>query len=369
VKPRLGFWWVLSAACCLAGGLQQAFAQPLVPSDVPSPEARPVFVQPSLIGDLEYRAGRGLRVGDSALTVGGFSTLLGEAKESGGRTRFTLDDLNLFLLFDPTPYFHIFSELGLENLVELGDSDIHPEPRDGLAVERLYADLNLGDRLNVRFGKFLTPVGRWNEIPAEPLLWTNSRPLVTEGPFDEQVTGAMLWGSFFPADASVTYKVYGQFFDPLDPDPRIPPAHRSAGARLEYSSLAGWGIGTSYLASTRNGRWNHVGGLDALWQSERWELMGEFLAGRADPEGKHVAGFYLQAVRELVPALSLVGRYEHFEPGGSRPGVNLFDVGFSLRPSAYVVFNLDYLIAARTAGIDRSEQNTPGLRFALSVLF
>jgi hypothetical protein len=77
----------------------------------------------------------------------------------------------------------------------------------------------------------------------------------------------------------------------------------------------------------------------------------------------------VQGVRQLVRTLSLVGRYEHFDPGGSLPSANLFDAGFSWRPSSYIVFDLDYLAADRVAGIDHSEQNLPGLRFSLSVLF
>jgi hypothetical protein len=359
---------VAAIGCGLLLAAASAFAQAAAPGEVPHPEAPPVLVQPSPIGDLEYRAGRGLRIGDTGLNLGGFSTLLVEHEESG-TTRFTLDDLNLLLLLDPTPYFHVFSELGFENLVEFGDEVKQPEPHDDVAVDRLYGDLELSDRLNLRFGKFFTPVGRWNEIPAEPLLWTNSRPLVTEGPFDEQVTGGMAWGSFFPRIGTVTYKLYGQFLQPLDPDPRIPPAHRSAGARLEWTSLASWGIGTSYFASSRGGRWNHVGGLDALWSGDRWELMSELLGGRGDPAGRRLFGFYVQAVRELVTTLWLVGRYEYFDPGGDAPPANLFDAGFSWRPSSYVVFDLDYLAADRVGGIDRSEQNLPGLRFSLSILF
>jgi len=359
-------------ALCLALGLAAtgpAFAESAAPAEEPRPESPPVFVQPSAVGDLEYRAGRGLRVGDTGFTVGGFATLLADRKERGGDTRITLDDLNLFTLFDPTPYFHVFSELGFQNLIELGDEQTEPEPRDSVTVDRLYGDLNLSDRLNVRFGKFFTPVGRWNEIPAEPLVWTNSRPLVTEGTFDEQVTGGMLWGSLFPANGSLTYKLYGQFLQALAPDSRIPAAHRSAGARFEWSSLDDWGIGTSYFASTREDRWNHVGGFDALWKNQTTEVMGEFLAGRGDPVGRRLIGFYIQAVRELVRTLSLVGRYEFFDPGRSVPAVNLFDLGLSWRPSPYLVTNLDYLFADRTAGIDETKQNLPGLRISLSILF
>jgi hypothetical protein len=355
----LWLWWALVATPVFAD-------PPIAPAEEPRPEERPIFVHP--IGDLEYRPGRGLKVGDTGLTLGGFATLLMEHQE-GGISHFTLDDLNLLLLFDPTPFVHVFAELGFESLVELGDTGTQPEPRDGLLVDRLYADLNLNDRLNVRFGKFFTPVGRWNQIPAEPLLWTNSRPLITEGPFDEQVTGAMAWGSVFPADASLTYSVYGQFLEPLARDRRIPPADKSAGARLEYASLAAWSFGGSYFASSRADRWNHVGGLDALWRDEKSELTGELLFGRGDPAGRHLFGFYLQGVHEIVHTLSLVGRYEFFDPGDPLPPVNLVCLGFSWRPIPYIVFNLDYLLADRLGGIDRAEQNPPGLRLGLSVLF
>src|SRR5262249_48741746 len=139
----------------------------------------------------------------------------------------------------------------------------------------------------------------------------------------------------FPSDGSVTYKLYGQFLQTLVPDNRIPSDHRSAGARLEYGSLEGWSLGSSYFASTRSGRWNHVGGFDGLWQGDGWELMGEFLAGRADPRGKHVVGFYVQGVHELIHTLFAVGRYELFDAGDPRPVVNLFDLGLSWRPSPY----------------------------------
>jgi hypothetical protein len=71
----------------------------------------------------------------------------------------------------------------------------------------------------------------------------------------------------------------------------------------------------------------------------------------------------------VVRTLSLVGRYEYFDPGAPEPAVNLFDLGLSWRPSPYVVVNVDYLIAGRTGGIDRSEQNGPGFRISLSFLF
>ena len=83
-------------------------------------------------------------------------------------------------------------------------------------AERLYGDVNASDQVNLRLGKFLTPVGRWNVIHAQPLVWTTSRPLTTLLPFDAHTTGAMLFGSLLPDDTGVTYSVYGQFVNSLD---------------------------------------------------------------------------------------------------------------------------------------------------------
>ncbi len=355
--------WVRGALVAVLMFATGALADPSDEPELPQPEVSPILITRSAIGDIEYRPGRGIKLGDTAITLGGFATLAATRLE-GDHARFSLDGLDLFVFFDPSPYLHLFSDIAFQNLVEIDENGGDDGPGPNVEIERLYAELNLTDRANLRFGEYLTPVGRWNQIPAEPLTWTTSRPVVTDVPFDERLTGAEYWGSFFPPGGSLTYTFYGQFLEPPTADPERPPADYSAGARLEYSALDGWSLGSSYFSFTRNGRWDFLGGLDGLWRAGRFELSGEFLGGHGDPDGKRVLGLYVQGAVRLVDAVYGIGRYEYYDPGSLGTAVNLFDVGFAWRPFPIFILKADYLFSDIT-----SEFSQPGLRASVSLLF
>ncbi|MBI3247521.1 MAG: hypothetical protein HYZ50_13545 [Deltaproteobacteria bacterium] len=319
----------------------------------------------SPLGRLSYLSGRGLRVGNTGLTVGGFSTVEAEFLE-GGQRRGSLEELNFLISYDPVPFVHLFSELGIGTLAELerGRNGIHSNPH--LEVERLYLDLGDRDALRLRFGKFFTPIGRWNLARIEPLLWTTSEPLLVEEVFDDSTTGAMLHGTVFPHGGALSYSLYGAFLDPLDAESDEDPVRHSAGAHVEWASLKGWTLGASYFASQlQKGEWNHLGGADLLWlPHRRVELSGEVVFGEGSREDGVLWGFYAQTVVETVRTLYLVGRYEHFDPPSGGRAVNLFDLGFAWVPVSYFRVKADYLIADH-----RHELAEPGLRMSFSILF
>lgn len=317
------------------------------------------------LGRFSYQAGRGLRVGNTGLVLGGFTTAEVERLE-GGESAGGVDGVNFLAFIDPTPYLHLFTELELGRLAELesGQRGVRSAPK--LEINRLYLDFGPSDALNVRFGKFLTPIGRWNVTRIEPLLWTTSEPLIVEEVFDETATGAMLHGSVFPRGGALSYSLYGTFLDPLNVDPAEHPAKRSAGAHLEWASLKGWTVGASYFASQlQTGEWNHLGGADLLWQPHRRvEVSGETLFGEGSREEGTLWGLYAQTVVELVRTLYFVGRYERFDPPGGGRALNLFDLGLAWTPVPYLRFKADYLIADH-----RDELAEPGLRLSFSILF
>lgn len=317
------------------------------------------------LGRLSYQAGRGLRVGKTGLVVGGFTTAEVERLE-GGDSRGGVEELSFLVSFKPIPFVHLFTELGLGPLVELerDRKGVHSDPK--FEVDRLYLDLEARDALNLRFGKFLTPIGRWNLAPIEPLVWTTSEPVIVDEVFDETMTGAMLHGLVFPLAGALSYSLYGTFLDPLDADPDAPPAKRSAGAHLDWASLRGWSVGASYWASQRrNGEWNHLGGADLLWQPHaRVEVSGETVFGEGSREDGALWGLYAQTVVEMVRTLYLVGRYERFDPPGVKRAVNLFDLGLVWEPVPYLRLKADYLIADHF-----DELAEPGFRMSLSLLF
>ena len=325
----------------------------------PAREGPALFDVESPIGRIDYRAGRGLHLGDTHLTIGGYSTV--EAERLEDRSSEGTVDVNFFLSFDPTSFLHVFSELEIGELA-LWEGGERPRADPHFKAERLYGDLGWDDRATLRFGKFLTPFGRWNQILADPLLWTTSEPLIVEEVFPDEQTGAMLWGTVFPAGQALTYQLYGSFLDRAISEP----VHDGVGGRLEWTGGHGLSVGASYLASRRpGGNWGHLGGLDAVWQPlERLELSTEALAG----EGAHTGGFewglYTQAVVETVPTLYLVGRYERFDPPASGRGIDLFDVGLTWIPRPYLRFKVDYRIADHL-----DDLSAPGFRASFSVLF
>jgi len=354
--------WLRAALVATAIFAAGAAAQPQPEPELPQPEEAPLLITRSAIGDIDYRPGRGISFGDTGLTLGGFATL-GMTKLEGDHARFSLDGLDLFVFFDPSPYLHFFSDISFEKLVEIDENGGDDGPGPDVIVRRLYGELNLTDRANFRFGEYLTPVGRWNQIPAAPLTWTTSRPLVTDQPFDLTETGAEFWGSLFPPGGSLTYTFYGQFLEPPTEEPDNPPADYGAGARLEYSALSGWSLGSSYFSSVQNGRWNYLGGLDGLWRTGRFELSGEFLGGHGDPVGARIFGLYVQGVVRVVDSVYGIARYEYYDPG-TTTALDLFDVGVAWRPFPILILKADYLFSNT-----ESDLGQPGLRASISLLF
>ena len=91
-------------------------------------------------------------------------------------------------------HWKLFSETELGDAL-LIDSQHATSKGANSDVERLYADYHTRSGITLRFGKFLTPVGQWNLVHADPLVWTVSRPLTTTGSFSRHASGAMLYGT------------------------------------------------------------------------------------------------------------------------------------------------------------------------------
>jgi hypothetical protein len=341
------------------------------------PESEPssddsLFQIESPIGPIDYVAGRGLRLGRTGLHVGGFTTLEID-KLDGESGELALDSLNFLISWDPVPFFHAFADIELDDLLsyEMRTGETFSNPK--VNFERLYADLSRDDALNLRIGKFQTPVGLWNLVPAEPFTWTANEPVLVETAFDEHQTGGAVFGSSYPASNTLRYWVYGQFMGPLDPSEDPPPADHSAGGRLQYAdAFDQWGIGSSFLASERSGSWNYLGGLDAFWQIGPLELQAEWAISRGDVRGLKLWGVYVQGVYhlghhvDLLRSLHVVGRYEHFDPmeGQGAGASNLGNVGLAWLPVRFLVLKAGYQFAdQQTEFVDR------GLFSSMSILF
>ena len=323
----------------------------------------PVASWPTPIGDVRYAPGRGLRFGDTGFALGGY-TNVNLTRDEGQRALLKLDDLSLFVIWDPTARLHLFSELEFEDLVQVDDHGHAGNPDYQFNLERLYGDYTLSDALGIRGGKFLTPVGRWNVIHAQPLVWTTSRPLVTQVPFDEHTTGVMLFGSAFAGSRTLTYELYGQFTNQLEPTPTPTPADRSGGARLEFGGPLGESLGASFLAAETGGAWRELGGVDGLFERDRFQVMGEAAVQQGERPADDLWGLYVQGVVETLPRLYLVARYEHWAPQHGPGPSNLAVGGFAFKPYPWLVFKTEYLAADHPV-----EESPPGFKASVAILF
>lgn len=359
--------WAVAALAlllALATGPHPALAQDPVESPEPSPDETPLFSFDSPLGPFAYRAGRGLQFGDTGLNIGGFTSI--ELDRQEGRSgELEIDGINFLVLLQPWDFFRGFAEIEVSEVFSLETDGDGPESDPNVEAKRLYGDLLFAEPANLRFGKFQTPIGRWNLVPAEPFVWTAIEPVLAEIVFDEHQTGAALFGSFHPGDGTFDYWVYGQTIDPLDPDSDPDPADHSAGGRVQFGrSLDGWSLGASFLSTEKDGDWSHLGGLDAEWQIGRLGLTSEFVIQEGDIEDRDVWAVYLQGVFEVVPTLYAVGRYEHFDPSGWDDDSNVFDLGAAWIPVPWVHFRASYRLTD-----EQTDEIRRGVSASISVVF
>jgi hypothetical protein len=153
-----------------------------------------------------------------AFSAGGYAGVtLRAARGDTEDSDLDLHDAAAALLLSGTPWQRLsyFAEIEAASVSRETFSG-HQEKR-WLEVERAYVELSASDALRLRVGRFLTPVGQWNEIHAAPLTWTAVRPLTTYRAFAKSTTGAMLAGQFALGPRDAGYAVWASPFR-VDPE-------------------------------------------------------------------------------------------------------------------------------------------------------
>jgi len=314
-------------------------------------------------GPIEYRPGRGLHLGNSGLTIGGFTNVKTEyTDQSGGE--FSLDLLNFFIIFDKIPRFRAVAELQLKDIFSV-TSDAAGAQDFAFDVRRLFGDFTVADALHIRAGTFLTPVGYWNLILAPPLTWTTEAPLIVEENFFQQTTtGAMAYGATGLGPGFLNYALFSQFLDPLADDPDLDPPDVTAGARLVYDTGPGWSAGATFQAAQNADLWRYLGALHTNWQFSRGEVLAELYAqGGEGPSTQW--GTYLQAAVEVWGPFYAVGRYEYYAPPSPVAAVNVFTLGAVAKPFPFMAVKLEYRFADR----DLADEDLRGVFASFTTFF
>jgi hypothetical protein len=283
------------------------------------------FCQAACAGDLDpsssdYVPGRGLQVPGTDLTVGGYVT--GEYSQHGAPL-FSISNASLLLWWENDSPLKFFSEIDLQRGLTAQGSYDAQEPQY-LSLERLYADYALSADVTLRGGKFLTPIGRWNQVHADPLVWTTSRPLVTEIAFPTSATGVMALGTVSLLGKDVDYNFYAAEDGDLRPAPNVDPFRNALGVRANVTVSESLQIGASLASFEQRSEQHEVKnllGADFLWQRDGFEATGELIyrLSESTSEGNE-RGFFLQGVAPLAPKLFAVYRFELFNSVGPIPG-------------------------------------------------
>ncbi len=316
---------------------------------------------------LTYTPGQGLRLGDTGIGLGGYLQTTVERPE-GREAEFALEEISLFVLWDPSPRWHFFSETEFLDALQINEDGHIGAADKPVVLNRLYLDYLYTPRLNVRVGKFLTPFGIWNPIHAGPLVWTTSRPIATDATFfDSVVTGLMLYGRERAGSLQLGYSLYGQATEQLLPeDTGARENRRAGGGRLELSGDGAWTLGFSSVGfdDRSTHRWRYAAGSDFRWQREYLELWSELTVSTPlDGDGGTDWAGYVQPTVPLIGNLYGVARYErvHLNEVGD---ANLGVVGLAYRPWPTVVIKAEYRFSD-----NRSDATEPGFAAQLAVLF
>ena len=130
--------------------------------------------------------------------------------QTSRRARLDLSHLSGIAWWEPSPAWKVLGEVDLQDVVQVParSAEDGQDAASFVALDRLYVDYHVTDSLSVRGGKFLTPIGRWNQEHSDPLVWTVLRPLISESAFPTSATGLMVLGSVPLNSNWVDYQVY-----------------------------------------------------------------------------------------------------------------------------------------------------------------
>jgi len=327
-----------------------------------------------------YQLGQGLYFPQQGLRVGGYSSIHYSDLEDQPDT-LSVQDLSLFLTKNFGTRWKLFTEMEIGDAVTITADQTTTSEAD-FDIERLHLDYHAYQGVTLRAGKFLTPVGQWNLIHADPLVWTVSRPLTTAVGFSRHATGAMMYGIVPLATSDLDYWLFVDNSELLDPDERKEAPfsgdettnsiqnnfERATGARLLYHLFDDQlSIGASYLSfAIQDPQLRYrLSGVDFSWSSSYLDLSGEAISRR--PEDSNDAdehGGYLQTVVHLPQRFYLVGRYERYKSALLPETATIKTVGINYRPWQAIAFKLE-----RRTGNNNTEAAPDGWLASFAVLF
>ncbi len=326
--------------------------------------------------DRDYRLGQGFVFDALHLKLGGYLNLTASNLQGEDAT-LALRDLSLFATWRPSVRWTLFMEAEVEDSMLVDDRGLTGSDAE-LALERLYLEYTHRHWLSMRAGKFLTPVGRWNNVHAAPLVWSVSRPLVTELPFPSFATGLAASGSLLTDNGNLDYILYvddSEDFDPANGETdfegiELPGQsndfEQAAGLQLRYHFLDERAeIGASYLHFNQfeHAEDSDLLGLDFFWTSAGYELSSELIYRFNEGSQSNEWGGFLQGVAPISHGIHVYGRYENYEAHSRAIDTRQRIIGLAWRPQPPVTLKLEW------RDVDNERLSPGGWLASLAVLF
>lgn len=274
-------------------------------------------------------------------SMGGYSSA-GIHIHPGGRAEAALNEVSLILNWDPKGRLRMFAEFEVEKPLTWEEGGSLTTGDAYLDVERLYADYSLSGKLNIRAGRFLTPVGRWNLIHAAPLVWTSLRPAATNRLFPLSLNGVMLHGTMPWGDDAIEYAAYVEAVRDQREGPDEIPFEKTRGVRVAYSGAAEIGLSlVAFREEARGSSRYQMLGVDFFKAWNGWEVSGELYRGFEHGDAHDSGGGYVQGVAPLGNRWFAIGRLENLrEPERGTSGRWL--LGAAWRHTDDRVLKLEY---------------------------
>lgn len=296
--------------------------------------------------------------------LGGYGSLVVSAPRLGDSTRITESSAALLASGTLTPRFAYFAEF--DAVSSTRENYAGRQEDRAFEIARLYAEYSISDAARIRIGRFLTPVGQWNESPAEPLTWTAVRPLTTYRPFAKEETGLLLAGTHDLAGHDAGYALYAGATVGRRDSNEVRFA-RAVGGRVAMELLPGFWIGASGAAvaeirpfeaeddsleaagGTETETENEVNdqaarglaGADVRLQVFGMDLLAEAVSLSSSGGQPGQRGAFAQAALPTgVPNVSLVGRAEWYTPPRGSV-VRMGTVGAAYRAPGRLTFKLE----------------------------
>ena len=295
----------------------------------------------------DYELGKGWQVPGTGFNLGGYASGgLNDNHSNGNGWALGMDDLSLFVRWEGEGKLRLFSEFDLEQPVTLEEGVGLTTKNAYLALERLYLDYLYSEKINLRGGKFLTPIGRWNPLHAAPLVWTTTRPLITEHTFPTNATGAMAYGTLPLFGTEIDYSVYTAIGNDWRPDPKLDPFEEAYGLHFNVPLGRAGQLGFSYANFEQKssvGERKNLVGFDYYWEHNRYEIMSEAVYRFSDKgASQDEKGLYIQGAIPLSDRLHGIVRYELYDQAGGAPAMHLWLVGLALRVAPAVLLKAEY---------------------------